>query len=175
MKNQALEVLKNRRSIRKFKTEQIPGDVLDIVLEAGMFAPTAAGTQAPIVVAVQDPNTIAKLDAMNAKILNNEQMRHPYYGAPTVLIILTPKDALLPFIDGSLVGGNLMNAAYAVGLGSCWIHRTTEMFETDEGKELLKKWGFADDMIGVASILLGYPDCDHPKAAARKDGRIVKI
>lgn len=175
MKMEALEVLRNRRAIRKFKTTQITKEELDAVLEAGTYAPTAAGTQAPFIVAVQDPDTIAKLDGMNAKVLNNDQMKHPYYGAPTILLVLVPEDAMLPDIDGSLVGGNLLNAAYAVGLGSCWIHRSKEMFETPEGKELLKKWGLPENMRGVGSIALGYSDCPQPAAAARKADYIRKV
>ena len=112
---------------------------------------------------------------MNAKVLNNESVTHPYYGAPTILIVLASKDALLPLEDCSLVGGNLLNAAYAVGLGSCWIHRSTEMFESSEGKELLKKWGLPNDMKAVHPLLLDYADCSdcsQPTAAPRKEGRI---
>ena len=115
MKNEALEVLKNRRSIRRFKPEQISQEVLDVVLEAGTYAPTAAGTQCPVIVAVQDPDLVARLDAMNAGILNNQNISHPYYGAPTILIVLAPEDAIVPEIDCALAGGNLLNAAYAAG------------------------------------------------------------
>lgn len=174
MKSEALEVLKNRRAIRKFKTEQITKEELDIVLEAGTFAPTAGGTQAPIIVAVQNPDTVAKLNAMNAKVLNNKQMQYPYYGAPTILLVLAPADALVPDVDCALVGGNLLNAAYAVGLGSCWIHRSKEMFESVEGKELLKQWGLPENMRGVCSIALGYQDCPHPEAAPRKENYIIR-
>ena len=175
MKNEALEVLKNRRAIRKYKPEQIKREELDAVLEAGTYAPTAAGTQAPVIVAVQDKDTVAKLNAMNAKVLNNEKMQYPYYGAPTILLVLAPEDGMLPTEDGSLVGGNLLNAAYAVGLGSCWIHRSKDMFQSAEGKELLKQWGLPENMMGIASIALGYPDCPHPEAPPRKEGYIVRV
>lgn len=175
MKKEALEVLKGRRAIRQFKTEQILKEELDAVLEAGTYAPTAAGTQAPFIVAVQNPDTVAKLDKMNAKVLNNDQMQHPYYGAPTILLVLVPEDGMLPDIDGSLVGGNLLNAAYAVGLGSCWIHRCKEMFDTQEGKVLLKKWGLPENMRGVCSIALGYSDCPQPQAPARKADYVIRV
>lgn len=174
MREQALEVLKNRRSIRKYKEDQVKKEDLALILEAGTYAPTAAGTQAPVIVAVQDPSTIEKLDAMNAKVLNAPQ-RHPYYGAPTVLVVLAPRDGYAPVEDGSLAAGNMMNAAYAVGLGSCWIHRARAMFESEEGKELLKEWNIPDNMMGVASIALGYPDCPQPEAAPRKEGYVVSI
>ncbi|MBS6953958.1 MAG: nitroreductase [Enterocloster asparagiformis] len=175
MKQEALEVLKNRRSIRKFKAEQITKEELHTVLEAGTYAPTAAGTQAPFIVAVQNPDTVAKLDAMNAQVLNLPQMQHPYYGAPTILIVLSPRDGHAPVEDASLVAGNLMNAAYAAGLGSCWIHRGREMFESEDGKALLRQWGLPDNLLGVATIALGYPDGASPSAAPRKDHYITEI
>ncbi len=173
MNDEALEVLKNRRSIRKFKAQQVAQAELDAVLEAGTFAPTGGGTQSPVIVAVQDPATVAKLDAMNAKVLN--QAAHPYYGAPTILLVLAPRDGLVPTEDGSLVAGNLLNAAYAAGLGACWIHRSKEMFESAEGKELLQAWGLPGNLMGVASIALGYPDCPPPQAAPRKAGYVVYV
>ncbi|EGT2201270.1 diguanylate cyclase [Clostridioides difficile] len=175
MKKEALEVLKNRRSIRKFKSNQVSKEELDLVLEAGTYAPTSKGSQEPIIIAVQDEDTVSQLDALNARILNIEKTPHPYYGAPTILLILAPEDALIPVENCSLVAGNLMNAAYAVGLGSCWIHRAKEMFESIEGKELLKKWGLPETLKGVASIALGYSDCPHPKAASRKEGYILRV
>ncbi|MCD8215739.1 MAG: nitroreductase [Clostridiales bacterium] len=175
MKKEALEVLENRRSIRKFKAEQIKDSELEAVLKAGTYAPTGMGTQSPVIVAVQKPETVAKIDKMNAEILNMPAMPHPYYGAPTILIVLAPKGGLTYMEDGSLAAGNLMNAAYAVGLGSCWIHRDKEMFESEEGKALLKEWGLPDNLAGVASIALGYPDCPQPKAAKRKDGYVVYV
>lgn len=175
MKKEALEVLKNRRSIRKFKPDQVTKEELRTVLEAGTYAPTAAGTQAPVIVAVQNPDTVAKLDSMNAQVLNSPKMPHPYYGAPTILVVLAPKDGHAPVQDASLVAGNLMNAAYAAGLGSCWIHRGKEMFESEDGKALLRQWGLSDNLLGVATIALGYPESTHPDAAPRKNGYIVEI
>ena len=128
-----------------------------------------------VIVAVQDPDLVARLDAMNAGILNNQNIPHPYYGAPTILIVLAPEDAIVPEIDCALAGGNLLNAAYAAGLGSCWIHRSREMFESAEGKALLKQWGLPDTMTAVASIALGYPDCPHPQPAPRKSSYIIKV
>lgn len=174
MKTEALEVLKNRRSVRQYKAEQIKREELDAVLEAGTFAPTSRGRQTPVIVAVQDAKTVARLDAMNAQILAREGV-HPYYGAPTILIVFAPKDDAIAVEDGALVAGNLLNAAYAAGLGSCWIHRAKEMFETPEGKELLKKWNVPENMMGVASVALGYADGSAPKPAPRKEGYILKV
>ena len=174
MKKEALEVLKNRRSLRKFQSRQISAEELDTVLEAGTYAPTAGGRQAPVIVAVQDAETVAALDAMNAKVMGNASA-HPYYGAPTILLVMAPEEDAQGELDCSAIGGNLLNAAYAVGLGSCWIHRSKEMFESEEGKALLKKWGLPETMRGVCSIALGYADCPHPDAAPRKSGYIIKV
>ena len=174
MKQEALEVLKNRRSIRKFKAQQITAEELDAVLEAGTYAPTAGGRQAPVMIAVQDAETVAALDAMNAKVMGDTSA-HPYYGAPTVLLVMAPEDDALAELDCALIGGNLLNAAYAVGLGSCWIHRSREMFESAEGKALLKKWNLPETMRSVCSIALGYADCPHPEAAPRKSDYIRKV
>lgn len=175
MKNEALEVLKNRRSIRKYKSEQITAEELHTVLEAGIYAPTAAGKQQPVIVAVQNPEDIAELDRLNGIIMTGNEDQHPYYGAPTILLILAPKDGIAPVEDGSLIAGNLLNAAYAIELGGCWIHRTKEMLETPEGKALMEKWGISEGMMGVASIALGYPDCEQPSAAPRKSDYIKII
>lgn len=175
MKTEALEVLKNRRSIRKFKPEQITKEELDLVLEAGTYAPTGANKQAPFIVVVQDPATVAKLDKMNGKIANPNAEIHPYYGAPTIILVLAPTDWLTPVEDGSLVMGNMLNAAYAVGLGSIWIHRAKEIFESAEGKEMLKQWGLPENLRGVGSMALGYADCPHPEASPRKEGYIVRV
>ena len=168
MKKEALEVLKNRRSIRKFTPEQITAEELGVVLEAGTYAPTAGGQQQPIIVAVQNKEYVEELDKINGKIMNGNEETHPYYGAPTIILVLAPTDGIAPVEDGSLVAGNLLNAAYSAGLGGCWIHRTKEMLETPEGQALLKKWKLPANMMGVASIALGYADCEQPEAAERK-------
>ena len=173
MKKEPLEVLKNRRSIRQFKSEQVSKEDLDIILEAGTYAPTAANTQQPVIVAVQNPEDVAKLDELNAIVMNNPSCPHPYYGAPTILLVLEPEDVMKPRIDCALIGGNLLNAAYAVGVGSCWIDRSAQVFQSPEGKALLKKWGLPETMRGVCSIALGYADCQQPEAAPRKADYIV--
>lgn len=179
MTNETLETLKNRRSIRKYKPEQVSDEALNAVLEAGTYAATAAGTQAPVIVAVQDPETVAQLNRMNADVLRQQMpgnaMSTPYYGAPTIILVLVPEDGHAPDIDGALVGGNIMNAAYSVGLGTCWIHRSEPMFASEEGKALLAKWGLPSNLKGVGSIALGYPDCPHPQAAPRKADYIVRV
>ena len=175
-KTEALDVLKNRRAIRQFKPEQITTDELDAVLEAGTYAPTGGGRQGFVIVAAQDPAIVAKLDELNAKVMNADPANtHPYYGAPTVLLVLATDASVTPVEDCSAIACNLVNAAYAAGLGSCWIHRCKEMFEGPEGKALLQKWGLPENLKGVASVALGYADCTHPDAAPRKEGITLKV
>ncbi len=172
MKLEALEVLKNRRSVRKFKQEQVSREDLLAVLEAGTYAATGMGRQSPTIVAVQSPEMVAKLDAMNADIVKRTMpqfnMEHPYYGAPTILLVFASAQCVTGFEDAVSVAGNLLNAAYAVGLGSCWIHRSREMFDSEEGKALKAAWNLPEDAYGVVSIALGYADCPQPTAKPRR-------
>jgi nitroreductase len=168
-----LDDLKARRSIRRYKKEQIKASELDAVLEAGTWAPTGAGSQSPVIVAVQDAAAIAEMEKLNAKVMGNPDA-HTFYGAPTVCIVLVDKSAPTPVYDGSLVLGNMMNAAYAIGLGSCWIHRAKEVFASPEGKALLKKWGLDPEKYeGVGNCILGYAD-ETPTAKPRKAGYVIK-
>lgn len=172
--NETLKTLLNRRSIRKFKAEQIKDEELNAVLEAGKYAPSGANQQSALFIAVQNKDTIKKISKMNAAVMGKENI-DPYYGAPTVILVLADKSKVTPIEDGSIAIGNMCNAAYSLGLGSCWIHRTKQMFETEEGKALLKEWGVQGDYIGVGSCILGYPDCEQPKAAPRKENFVVII
>ena len=176
MKNEALEVLYNRRAIRKYKPDQIKDEELQAVLKAGTYAPTAMGMQSPLIVAVQDKDDVAKLNKLSAGIMGREGL--PYYGAPTIIIIFRTdiaKNEFLGTLDAASVCTNMLNAAYAVGLGSVWIHRSKEIFESEEGKKLLKKWGINENVYGVASIALGYPDQEHPEPKPRREGYVKTI
>lgn len=168
---EVLEALKNRRSVRRYKPEQIKDEELKAVLEAGIYAPTGMGMQSPKIVVVQDPEMVKKLSRMNAAIMGTDS--DPFYGAPTVLVVLADPGRPTCVEDGSLVMGNLMNAAYAVGLGSCWIHRARQEFDSPEGKELLKQWGIPENYIGIGHCILGYVEGDLPAAKPRKDDYIV--
>ena len=173
MKN-GLETLYERRSIRKYKAQQINDKELELVIKAGMCAPTGMNMQSPIIIAVQNPDEIAYISKLNAKIMGNENA-DPFYGAPTLLIVLADANNKNAMKDGSLVMGNLMNAAYAVGLGSCWINRATELFAAPEGKALLEKWGIKGEYIGVGNCILGYPDQEHPQMKPRKENYVYYI
>lgn len=173
MTNETLETIRNRRSCRAYSPAQITDEELDAVLEAGTYAASARGRQSAKIVVVQDAAARARLTRMNAKIMGVDT--DPMYGAPTILVVLADADAKNAVQDGSLVMGNLMLAAASLGLGSCWINRAKEEFETDEGKALLKEWGIAGDWIGVGHCILGYP-AEQPKPAApRKPDYIVRV
>ena len=171
--NEVLKCLKERRSIRKYKKEQIKDSELDLILEAGTYAPTGMGMQSPIMVVVQDPELIAKLSRMNAAVMGVNS--DPFYGAPTVVIVLADRSKGTCVEDGSLVMGNLMNAAFSIGVDSCWINRAREVFDMEEGKELLKQWGIEGDYIGIGNCILGYRDCELPQAKPRKENYIKKV
>ena len=167
-----LENLKERRSIRKYKPEQVCDDHLDAVLEAGLYAASGMNTQNTIMVAVRDKETRDQLSRMNAEVMGTTS--DPFYGAPCVVVVLVEPERYTAVEDGSLVMGNLMQAAYDIGLGSCWIHRARQMFESEEGKALLRKWGLREDLIGVGNCILGYAD-ENPAPKSRREGRIVKV
>jgi nitroreductase len=171
--NETIKTLLARRSIRKFKPEHITEEELNAILEAGMYAPSGVNQQSALFVVIQDKETLKKLSAMNAAVLGKDI--DPYYGAPTVILVFADKSKITPVEDASLALGNMFNAATSLGIGSCWVLRTKEMFETEEGKDLLRKWGVAGDYIGVGSCILGYPDGKHPKAAPRKDNFVMRV
>lgn len=165
MTNTVIDALKARRSVRAFKPEQITDEELLAVLEAGTYAPTGRNRQTPVIIAVQNPAEREAVSALNAKVggMNGD----PYYGAPTIILVLAQDDAFAQ-LNSASVQTNMLNAAYSLGLGSCWIHRPQQMFETAEGKALLKKWGLDEGLVGVCSIALGYAAAETPAAAPRK-------
>ena len=169
-----LEDLKNRRSCRSYQPRQITEEELQQVLKAGTYAPTGRGAQAPIIVVVQDKETIAALSRQNAAIMGNPEA-DPFYGAPTVLIVLADKSRPTYLYDGSCVMDNLLNAAQAVGLGACWIHRAKEEFESEEGKALLKQWGIQGDYEGIGHCVLGYRADAVPAPAPRKENYVYYV
>ena len=173
MANETLETIKKRRSCRAYKPEQITDEELNAVLEAGTYAASAMGRQSAKIVVVQDAAARAQLTRMNAAVMgtNND----PMYAAPTILVVLADANSKNAVQDGSLVMGNLMLAAASLGLGSCWINRAREEFDSAEGKALLKKWGIEGDWIGVGHCILGYPAAAPKPAAPRKPDYIVRV
>ena len=172
--NEAIQNLLSRRSIRQYQSRQVPDELLDTVLQAGLYAASGMNTQGVRLVAVRDKETRDLLSKLNAAVMGREG--DPFYGAPCVIVVLADPDIYNGWVeDGALALGNMMNAAHALGLGSCWIHRAKQVFDSDEGKALLEKWGLPRNLRGVGNCILGYPACDHPTAAPRKDRRIVKV
>ncbi len=166
------EILLNRRSIRKYEDRQVTDADLDAVLNAGIWAPSGMNSQKTVLVAVRDKETRDQLSRMNAEIMGTQN--DPFYGAPCVIVVLADPERYTWLEDGSLVMGQLMNAAYEMGLGSCWIHRAQPMFDSEEGKALLRKWGLSENLKGVANCILGYP-AENPAPKARVENRIVKV
>lgn len=173
MNNQVLETIKTRRSIRKYRQEQIKEEELMTVLEAGTYAPSGMGMQCPVLVAIQDKDTMNQIIKMNAAVMGSDS--NPYYDAPTVILVFAPSDRTTWLEDGSCVLDTMMLAAHSIGLSSCWIHRERQMFETEEGKALMKKWGVSENCMGIGALALGYADCALPAPPARKEGRIILV
>ena len=172
--NETIENLKTRRSIRKFKDEQIKDEDLKTILEAGTYAPTGRGAQSPKIVVIQNPDTIKELSAWNRSFFPMEMPEDmdPFYGAKTLLIVLADSEIPTYVEDGSSVLTVLVNAAHAIGVGSCWIHRAKEEFETDFYRQLLKDLGIEGEWEGIGHCAVGYMDCENPAAPARKEGRV---
>ena len=176
MDNVVLQALRERRSCRSYKPEQITDEELQAVLEAGTWAPTAMGYQDPWIVAVQNPALLEKISRMNREVWGRDI--DPFYGAPTYVLVFAsnPEKWKNGVPDGSLVLGNMMLAAHAVGLGSCWINREREMFATDEGRALMAELGLPEGLIGIGALALGYPAAPAKEPKPRKEDyyRIVK-
>lgn len=171
--NETMQTILSRRSCRSYKPEQIREEDLQQILLAGTYAATGRGLQPVKIVVVQDPETIAQLRRMNAEIMGVTS--DPFYGAPTVCVVLADTDTYTWLEDGSLVMGNLMLAAEAVGAASCWIHRARQEFDSPEGKELLKKWGIPERYRGVGHCILGYAAEEPAPAKARKADFIHRV
>ena len=171
--NELLSLLLTRRSVRRYTGDPIPPETLRAVVTAGLLSPSSRNRQPWRLVVVQDRETIGEMSRLNAEIQGNPDI-DPFYGAPTVVVVLGDGEKLNWLQDGSLVMGNLMNAAAALGLGSCWINRAMEYFDTAEGKDLLKQWGLPETYRGVGNCVLGYVDGDLPAPKPRKDGWIIR-
>lgn len=171
--NEIINNLINRRSVRSYQDKQVDQATLDLILKAGEYAPSGMGRQSAIMVVIQDPETIKKLSKLNGAIMNSDD--DPFYGAPTVVVVLGDSSISTYLEDGSLVMGNLLNGANALGVDSCWIHRAKEVFLSKEGKELLKQWGIDEKYVGIGNCILGYRKGDKPEAKPRKIDYIYRV
>ena len=170
---ETLTTLKTRRSCRAYKPDHVEQEKLDAILEAGTYAATGMGKQSPIILVVKDPEVRGKLAKINAGVLGMEI--DPFYGAPELLVVLANKEIPTYVYDGSLVMGNLMNAAADLGVSSCWVHRAKEEFESEEGKAILKALGIEGDYEGIGNLILGYAQKPAAPAAPRKADYVYNI
>ena len=173
--SETLKVLETRRSCRAYKPQLIEEEKLQAIIKAGTYAATGMGRQSPIIIAVTNKEMRDKLSAMNAKIMGQGDGFDPFYGAPVLLIVLDNKDMPTYIYDGSLVMGNLMNAAADLGVDSCWIHRAKEEFESEEGKEILKSLGIEGNYEGIGHLVLGYAAAPLKDAAPRKEDYVYYV
>ncbi len=175
MSNPVIECLKTRRSTKGYDPDRVPPrELLDQITEVGTCAPTGKGLQSPIIIEVTDKATRDKLSKLNAQVLGKADI-DPFYGAPVVIVVLADKTLPYSVYDGSLVMGNMLNAAHALGLGSCWIHRAKEVFESPEGKALLKEWGVEGEYEGVGNCIVGYQTKEPAPAKPRKPDYVRHI
>lgn len=170
--NESIKNILNRRSIRKYKNDSIPDEYINEIVKCGTYAPSGMNRQSAIILVIKDKETRNKLSALNAKIMGADI--DPFYNAPVILIVLANKDIPTYIYDGSLVMANMLLAANSLGLGSCWIHRAKEMFETKEGQDLLKSLGIEGNYEGIGNCIIGYPT-EIPSAKERKEHYIYQI
>lgn len=170
--NKVIEAMLERRSSRAFTDVQITDEELEQILQSGLYAPNGRGEQAPVFIAVRDKETRDLLSKLNAQVMGTDN--DPFYGAPCVICVLADAQRTTAVEDGSLAIGNMCLAAHSLGLGSCWIHRCKQVFESDQGKALLEKWGVKGDLIGVGFCILGHSDQKNDPAP-RKQNRVYYV
>lgn len=173
--NTIIRAMERRRSIRKFKPDMPAKADIELIAEAGQYAPSGMNRQATVTLVITDRETRDRMAEANRKIGGWQEGFDPFYGAPVIIAVLADKSCPTGIYDGSLVIGNMMNAAFSLGLGSIWIHRAKEEFEQPEYKQLLADLGITGEWEGIGHCAVGYPDCDLPDAADRKDGRVFWI
>lgn len=153
--NETINTIISRRSIKAYTDELVSDYLLNEITTAATYSASGMNKQSAVMVVVKDKALRDKLSQLNASILGTTN--DPFYNAPIVVVVLADSNVRTYIEDGSLVMGNLMNAAHSVGVSSCWIHRAKEMFETDEGKLLLKEWGLSESYKGIGNCIIGYP------------------
>ena len=171
-----IEEIISRRSIRKYTDEPVNEDDLNRIIESGLYAASGSGKQQAIMLVVQDQAMLEKLERMNAEVVGRDPEKvHNFYGAKTVIVVLAPRNNNNSVADGSLVMGNMMLAAHALGLGSCWINRARETFDTEEGKKILQDLEIEGDYIGIGNLIVGHIAGEYPQPAPRKENRVYRV
>ena len=172
--NKVLKDLKERRSVRRYLSRPVEQEKLEAILESGLYAPSAMGRQSVAMVLLREKEEIEELSRLNAAVMGTDS--DPFYGAPAVIVVLADPAATNEWnaaADGALAMGNLMNAAWSLGVASCWINRAKEVFASEQGKALLRKWGLPETLIGVGNCILGYAEGEIPCPAPRREGRVI--
>ncbi|MGM9606300.1 MAG: nitroreductase family protein [Oscillospiraceae bacterium] len=172
--NETLQTIRARRSIRNFKPDLPPQELIDRVIEAGLCAPSGMGKQSSIIIAVTNPELRAQLADLNRRAANWDEGIDPFYGAPVVLSVLADPSVPTWVNDGSLTLGNMLTAAQSLGLGNIWVHRAKEVFESARGRAILKDLGVEGEYVGVGHCVLGYAGAEPPAAPARRPGRVFR-
>ena len=172
--NEVVQAMIQRRSCKSFLSDPVPAELIEQVIEAGLFAASGGGRQAPVILAVADKKTRDTLSRLNSKY-DALGRKDPFYNAPVVLAVLVEKSIPTAVYDGSLVIGNMMLAAYSLGIGSCWIHRAKEVFEDDEAKALLKAQGLEGEYMGIGHCVLGYSAVENNHVIPRKENRVYRV
>ena len=170
---ETLATLKTRRSCRAYRPEHVEEEKLQAILEAGTYAATGMGRQSPIILVIRDQEIRRQLTKLNAAAMGMDM--DPFYGAPELIVVLANKDIPTYVYDGSLVMGNMMNAAADLGVASCWIHRAKEEFESEEGKAVLKKLGIEGSYEGIGNLILGYAAAPAVEPAPRKANYVYNV
>ena len=173
--NEVIKAICERRSVRSFRPDAVPTEQLREIIKAGTYAASGRGMQSAVIVAVTSKEIRDRLSAMNCRIGGWKEDFDPFYGAPAGLLVLADRSRPTYLYDGSLVMGELMLAAHALGLGSCWIHRAKEEFETPEGRQWLQEWGLTGDYEGIGHCVIGYPAGELPAPAPRREGRVLFV
>ena len=171
---ETLKTLVTRRSCRSYLQDEVPEEIIERILRAGMYAPTAMGKQSPVIVCVTNKKIRDRMEDLDRKAKGTDG--NPFYGAPFVMLVLADKNIGPHVYDGSLVMGNMMNEAADLGIGTCWIHQAKEAYETEEGKALLKELGVEGDLEGIGHMIFGYPAEDGFRLLVpRKENYVIRV
>ena len=168
-----LELIHTRRSCKSYRPDMPKAEDIDKVVTAGLEAASGRNLQGAKIVVITDKAVRDRLSAANALVLGSSA--DPFYGAPAVLVVLADKSVRTSVYDGSLVMGNMMLAAHALGLGSCWIHRAREVFDTPQWRKWLSEIGLEGEYEGVGNLTLGYPLGELPADKPRLPGRVFYV
>lgn len=170
--NEVTKVLCERRSVRKFKSDSIPRSILDEILKCGTYAPSGKNKQSAKIVVIENKELISRIAKINGSFVNKVGL-NPFYDAPILVIVFADKNISTYIEDGCAVISNIINAAFSLGVDSCWVHRAKETFLTPEGLEIKEKWHLGEEYIGIGNVVLGYRDMELPKPLKRKEDYII--